>query len=182
MRVIAATNRDPEEAVREGKLRADLFYRINVFPIQLPALQERGEDVKLLAVHFLAEIYRAAGVVKEFDPAALDALVGYHWPGNVRELRNVVERAFILAKDAITTDDLPPRAPRRCGGSLGGAPGAGRYVARRCRPEPHPRHPRALRRQQEARRGGSRHQPEDALQPPAEVQRNRRSDEGAEEV
>jgi DNA-binding NtrC family response regulator len=107
VRVIAATNRDPEEAVKEGKLRADLFYRINVFPIQLPSLQERGEDVKLLAVHFLAEIYRAAGVVKEFDPAALDALVGYHWPGNVRELRNVVERAFILAKDTITTDNLP---------------------------------------------------------------------------
>jgi len=107
VRVIAATNRDPEEAVSKGKLRADLFYRINVFPIQLPALQARGEDVKLLAVHFLAEIYRAAGVVKEFDPAALDALVGYHWPGNVRELRNVVERAFILARDTITTDDLP---------------------------------------------------------------------------
>jgi DNA-binding NtrC family response regulator len=108
VRVIAATNRDPEEAVNEGRLREDLFYRINVFPIPLPSLQARGEDVKLLAVHFLSEIYRASGVVKEFDQATLDALVSYHWPGNVRELRNVVERAFILAKDVITVDCLPP--------------------------------------------------------------------------
>jgi DNA-binding NtrC family response regulator len=107
VRVVAATNRDPEEAVEDGKLRADLYYRINVFPMVLPTLSERGEDIKLLAVHFLNEIFRKSGVVKEFDPAALEALMGYHWPGNVRELRNVVERAFILAKDVITVDDLP---------------------------------------------------------------------------
>lgn len=107
VRVVAATNRDPEEAVDAGKLRPDLFYRINVFPISLPTLRQRGEDVKLLAVHFLAEIFRASGVDKGFDQAALDALVSYHWPGNVRELRNVVERAFILAKDVITIDCLP---------------------------------------------------------------------------
>ena len=108
VRVIAATNRDPEEAVTDGKLRNDLFYRLNVFPIRLPELNQRGEDVKLLAVHFLGQLSRAAGVAKQFDSKALDALVRYHWPGNVRELRNVVERAFILASDMVTVDCLPP--------------------------------------------------------------------------
>jgi DNA-binding NtrC family response regulator len=107
VRVIAATNRDPAEAVRAGKLRQDLYYRLNVFPIRLPTLGERGEDVKLLAVHFLSEVCRAAGFAKEFEPAALDALVAYHWPGNVRELKNVVERAFIIAEDVVTPDCLP---------------------------------------------------------------------------
>jgi DNA-binding NtrC family response regulator len=108
VRVIAATNRDPEEAVEAGKLRQDLFYRLNVFPIRLPPLKERGEDIKLLAVHFLGEICRTAGLAKEFDAGALDALMRYHWPGNVRELKNVVERSFILARDLVTVESLPP--------------------------------------------------------------------------
>jgi DNA-binding NtrC family response regulator len=108
VRVIAASNRDPENAVEAGTLRPDLFYRLNVFPISLPALRERGEDVKLLAVHFLNELCRETGVAKNFDGASLDALMRYHWPGNVRELKNIVERASILAQDVVTVDCLPP--------------------------------------------------------------------------
>ncbi len=108
VRVIAATNRDPEQSVADGSLRHDLYYRLSVFPIRLPPLAERDEDIKLLAVHFLEQICTSAGLVKEFDEGALDALVGYHWPGNVRELRNVVERGFILAHDTIDIDCLPP--------------------------------------------------------------------------
>ncbi|MEE4273696.1 MAG: sigma-54 dependent transcriptional regulator [Thermoanaerobaculales bacterium] len=107
VRIIAATNRNPERAVDEGKLREDLFYRLNVFPIPMPTLDERGDDIKLLAIHFLGEMCRSAELVKEFDDAALEALTTSHWPGNVRELRNAVERAFILARDVITPDCLP---------------------------------------------------------------------------
>jgi DNA-binding NtrC family response regulator len=107
VRVVASTNRDPDQAVRDGKLREDLFFRINVFPLPLPPLRARGDDVKLLALHFLNELCRASGVAKEFQPAALEALAQYHWPGNVRELRNIVERAFIVASDLLTVDELP---------------------------------------------------------------------------
>lgn len=107
VRVVASTNRDPEQAVRDGKLREDLFFRINVFPLPLPPLRARGGDVKLLALHFLSELCRASGVAKEFDSAALEALAQYHWPGNVRELRNLVERAFIVASDVLTIEHLP---------------------------------------------------------------------------
>jgi len=108
VRIIAATNRDPQQAVENGKLRKDLYYRLNVFPLTLPPLRERHEDIKLLAVHFLDQVSRTAELVKTFDEEALDALVGYHWPGNVRELRNVVERAFILARDVVDVNCLPP--------------------------------------------------------------------------
>ena len=107
VRVVAATNRDPELAVREGKLRRDLYFRLNVFPVKLPPLQARGSDVKLLAVHFLNRLSRSAGIAKEFDPEALELLQSYSWPGNARELKNVVERAFILAGDMITCECLP---------------------------------------------------------------------------
>jgi DNA-binding NtrC family response regulator len=109
VRVVAATNRDPEEAVEAGALRRDLYFRLSVFPVMLPPLQARGDDVQLLAVHFLNQLSRAAGRAKEFDRAALEALGRTSsWPGNVRELKNVVERAFILARDRITADCLPP--------------------------------------------------------------------------
>ncbi|MEX1311146.1 MAG: helix-turn-helix domain-containing protein, partial [Candidatus Sulfomarinibacteraceae bacterium] len=104
--------RNPERAVEDCKLRKDLFYRLKVFPIPMPTLQERGDDVKLLAIHFLGEVCRSAGLVKEIDDAALDALTTYHWPGNVRELRNAVERAFILARDVISPDCLPAECRR----------------------------------------------------------------------
>jgi len=109
VRVIAASNRPPEQAVAEGKLREDLFYRLNVFPIALPALRDREDDVALLAEHFLEELNKAAkdAPPKAFTKAALDRLRAHGWPGNVRELRNVVQRAFILAPNDIGVDTLP---------------------------------------------------------------------------
>jgi DNA-binding NtrC family response regulator len=94
-RVLAATNVDLESAIVDGAFRQDLYYRLNVFPIVLPALRERRDDVPLLVAHFLEELFPGEPV----DPGAgvLEALVAYDWPGNVRELRNVIERATILA-------------------------------------------------------------------------------------
>jgi DNA-binding NtrC family response regulator len=107
VRVIAATNRVPEEAVAGGKLREDLLYRLNVFPIHLPTLWERREDIELLAEHFLGQLNKQEGTSKEFTRAAMERLRTHRWPGNVRELRNVVHRAFILAEDAVGVDALP---------------------------------------------------------------------------
>jgi two-component system, NtrC family, response regulator AtoC len=119
VRVIAASNRKPEEAVRDGKLREDLLYRLNVFPVHLPALRERGDDVVLLADHFLQELNQATPPPKEFTRAALDRLRLHSWPGNVRELRNVVQRAFILSSDDIGVDALPVGVvEEKLGGSL----------------------------------------------------------------
>ena len=118
VRVIAATNRPAAQAVADGKLREDLLYRLNVFPIELPALRDRAEDITLLARHFLAEVCEREGEAKTFAPAALTRLAAYRWPGNVRELRNVVQRAFVMAADAVITndwlpsDDSPPPAVR----------------------------------------------------------------------
>jgi DNA-binding NtrC family response regulator len=113
VRVIAATNRQPEEAVAAGKLREDLFYRLNVFPIQLPPLIARRDDVELLAEHFLSLLNKEEGTGKTFSAAALERLRAHAWPGNVRELRNVVQRAFILAEEEIGVPALPlaPREP-----------------------------------------------------------------------
>jgi DNA-binding NtrC family response regulator len=107
VRVIAATNRQPEEAVAAGKLREDLLYRLNVFPIHLPTLWDRREDVDLLAEHFLGLLNKQEGTSKELTRAALERLRTHRWPGNVRELRNVVQRAFILAEEDIGLDALP---------------------------------------------------------------------------
>ena len=97
VRYIAATNQDLRSLVSEGKFREDLFYRFNVFPIDLPALRERREDIPLLARHFLSLFSaRMHKRIEGFTPEALDALVQYDWPGNVRELSNVVERLVIL--------------------------------------------------------------------------------------
>jgi two-component system, NtrC family, response regulator AtoC len=81
----------------EGKLREDLLYRLNVFPIRLPPLRERKDDLLLLAEHFLAEICASEGQQKRFTPSAHVQILAYHWPGNVRELRNVVQRAYVMA-------------------------------------------------------------------------------------
>jgi two-component system response regulator AtoC len=97
VRTIAATNRPPEEAVADGRLREDLFYRLNVLTIDLPPLRERGADVLLLAERFLAELNLTEETVKTFTPECRARLQEHHWPGNVRELRNVVQRSFILA-------------------------------------------------------------------------------------
>jgi two-component system response regulator AtoC len=107
VRVIAATNRPPAEAVVQGKLREDLLYRLQVFPIHLPPLRERAGDIDLLANHFLADINHTESAHKAFTPEALAQLRTYPWTGNVRELKNVVHRAFIMADDVIDTPYLP---------------------------------------------------------------------------
>jgi DNA-binding NtrC family response regulator len=107
VRVVAATNRRPEEAVASGKLREDLLYRLNVFPIHLPTLWDRREDIELLAQHFLDGLNKQEGTAKEFTRAAIERLRTHRWPGNVRELRNVVQRAFIMADEHIGVDTLP---------------------------------------------------------------------------
>lgn len=108
VRIIAATNLLLRQAVREGKFREDLFYRLNVFTLELPPLRERKEDIPLLAENFL---HRFAQQQKKrlrgISPEAMEVLLDYSWPGNVRELRNVLERAVILAEDQITPEHLP---------------------------------------------------------------------------
>jgi two-component system, NtrC family, response regulator AtoC len=106
VRIIAATNRRPDEAVAAGKLREDLLYRLNVFPIPLPPLRERGEDVQRLAEHFLGELNAAEGKTKEFTAAARERLLRHKWPGNLRELKNVIHHAFIVADRDLDLEDL----------------------------------------------------------------------------
>jgi two-component system, NtrC family, response regulator AtoC len=101
VRIIAASNREPELALADGKLREDLYHRLNVFPIRLPPLRQRGADIELLARHFLADLNRTEGTTKTFSSDSLGSLYQHGWPGNVRELRNHVQRAFIMADDVI---------------------------------------------------------------------------------
>jgi len=99
VRVVSATNRDLETLIRNGKFREDLYYRLNVFPIHLPPLRERAEDIPRLLDHFVAKFSRTAGkAVRGFTPDAVAHLQSYAWPGNVRELENLVERAIIVAR------------------------------------------------------------------------------------
>ncbi|MHB8623968.1 MAG: sigma-54-dependent transcriptional regulator [Sulfuricaulis sp.] len=107
VRIIAATNRAPEEAVADGKLREDLLYRLQVFPLQLPPLRERENDAELLAKHFLEELNQVEHSKKVFAPGVLELLKGYHWPGNVRELKNIIHRAYIMADEVIQLNLLP---------------------------------------------------------------------------
>ena len=114
VRIIAATNRDLNQAIREGRFREDLFFRLNVFPITLPALRERPEDIPLLAMAIVDELGASMG--RQFDAisrSGLLALQHYHWPGNIRELRNVVERAMITTDGAVLNIELPPARGRR---------------------------------------------------------------------
>jgi two-component system, NtrC family, response regulator AtoC len=107
VRIIAATNRPVEDVVAAGKLRKDLLYRLNVFPIALPPLRERGADVELLAEHFLSELNAAEGTSKRLTAGSRERLRRHRWPGNLRELRNVVQRAFLLAGEGQEVDALP---------------------------------------------------------------------------
>lgn len=109
VRVIAATNRQLEEAVKDGSLRQDLFYRLNVVRVQMPPLRERKEDIPALVAHFLRQFnQRFRREVTGLDPEALAALMAYDFPGNVRELENLIERAYALgARDHLTLADLP---------------------------------------------------------------------------
>jgi DNA-binding NtrC family response regulator len=102
VRILTATNKSLENLVREGKFRSDLYFRLRIVHLNVPSLRERGDDVFLLAEHFLAlhrKRYQKPGL--EFSPAALAVMRGYAWPGNVRELRNVVEQAVIMAKSDV---------------------------------------------------------------------------------
>jgi two-component system, NtrC family, response regulator AtoC len=137
VRLISATNRDPKEAIEEKKLREDLYYRLNVFPIALPALTERRDDIPLLAEHFrkLIEDQEKAGVTG-WDPAALEVLNSYDWPGNVRELRNIVHRAYVMTEGKIVRAEvvsalLPPvrSAPARRTAPARNVKGAGGKAA-----------------------------------------------------
>jgi DNA-binding NtrC family response regulator len=92
----------------QGKLREDLHYRLNVFPIVLPTLRERKEDIRLLADHFLTLLNKQEGTSKAFSAASLEHLAHHDWPGNVRELKNTIQRAFILADEGIEVEHLPP--------------------------------------------------------------------------
>lgn len=110
VRVIAATNRDLAQAVSEGRFREDLYYRLNVFPVSVPPLRERREDIPLLVRAMVKEFGKVFGKTIERIPTKnMEALKNYHWPGNIRELRNVVERAMILSTDATLVVDLPDR-------------------------------------------------------------------------
>jgi len=106
-RVVAASNRDLEQLVAEGKFREDLFYRLNVFPIDIPALHDRPGDVEMLAQYFLDALNKRDRADKRFTPAAIARLAEHDWPGNVRELKNIVERAYILSEREIDAATVP---------------------------------------------------------------------------
>jgi two-component system response regulator HydG len=110
VRVIAASNRDPSEAVAAGALRQDLLYRLDVIRLHIPPLRERPDDIALLSQHFVsAHTQRHGRKLHGLDPAAIDALQAWHWPGNVRELENALERAVVLCRsETVGIDDLPP--------------------------------------------------------------------------
>ncbi len=164
VRVIAATNRDLEQAVDAGAFRADLYYRLNVFAVKLPPLRERGDDVRMLAERFGGEMAPSMGKeTVDFTADALAALAAHPWRGNIRELRNAVERALIVCDgEMIAARDLGlsplprarrriapmprPRSPRTRAPSPTGAradrggprQGGGKEGARRPVPRPHP--------------------------------------------
>jgi transcriptional regulator with PAS, ATPase and Fis domain len=119
VRVLAATNRNLEAAIKEGRFREDLYYRLNVFAIELPALCERADDIPSLVDHFLHELKPPEGkTVTGIEAECLEVLKSYRWPGNVRQLRNVIERALIVTRGPlITTTDLPADMKRNSGSS-----------------------------------------------------------------
>jgi DNA-binding NtrC family response regulator len=121
-RIIAATNRDLEREVAEGRFREDLFYRLNVIEIYLPPLRERREDIPLLVRSFIKRTAREQSAEeKPITQETMSALINYNWPGNVRELQNAIERAFTLSGEEIDVDSLPPRV-RDSASALGQLP------------------------------------------------------------
>ncbi|SRR5579875_651450 len=119
VRVMAATNRNLDASIKEGRFREDLYYRLNVFAIELPALCERADDIPALVDHFLRELKQPEGKnITGVDAECLEVLKSYRWPGNVRQLRNVIERALIVSRGPlITVADLPPEMKRSTGSS-----------------------------------------------------------------
>ena len=112
VRIVAATNQDLKAKVAAGSFREDLYYRLNVFPLEVAPLRARTEDIPLLAKHFIDLLVKETGCAKpRLTPAGITALQNYHWPGNIRELRNVIERAVILAHGGTLEFDLPTMLP-----------------------------------------------------------------------
>ncbi len=131
VRVVAATHEDLAQAVREGRFREDLYYRINVFPIHIPPLRERPTDVEALARTMLAEFAERLGVRARLSPAALERLKSHAWPGNVRELKNVLERSVLMSEDGDVQDvSLPAVEASSPPESAGGVEPLGEVVAR----------------------------------------------------
>jgi DNA-binding NtrC family response regulator len=125
IRVLAATNRDINEAVRDKQLREDVMYRLAVFPIRVPPLRDREGDIRLLAENFLARLNTEAGTAKRFSEGSLRTLAEHTWPGNVRELKNAVERAFIMADAEL---ELAPVLVTRVNGFADGEHSQGIHV------------------------------------------------------
>ncbi len=111
VRIIAASNRDPREAVRGGKLREDLYHRLNVFPLEMAPLRDRSEDIEAIASYFLEEMNEACGTRKKFAPSALARMKQHPWPGNVRELKNYIHRVFIMAGEEGLEGPSPETEP-----------------------------------------------------------------------
>jgi transcriptional regulator with GAF, ATPase, and Fis domain len=113
VRLVAATHRDLTEMANRGEFRSDLYYRLNVFPVMLPPLRERPEDIPDLVDHFV-EVYsrRIGREIEHIPPATMSALTSYQWPGNIRELQNLIERAVILSNDGVLPNPLPTPASR----------------------------------------------------------------------
>jgi transcriptional regulator with PAS, ATPase and Fis domain len=131
VRIVAATNQNVNDLVKRGQLRQDLYYRLNVFPLKVPALRERREDIPFLVSHFLEKNKRAVGrAVTEVSPAAMAALMAHSWPGNVRELENTIQRMMVTAKhDVLDVQDLPDEL-RGAGPAPGEPPGSLKGIAR----------------------------------------------------
>jgi formate hydrogenlyase transcriptional activator len=114
VRLVAATHRDLTDMVNRGEFRSDLYYRLNVFPVLLPPLRDRREDIPALVTHFVEMLGRRMGREIEHIPAeTMSALISYHWPGNIRELQNLIERAVILSNDGVLPNPLPTTEPER---------------------------------------------------------------------
>jgi transcriptional regulator with GAF, ATPase, and Fis domain len=108
VRLVAATNRDLTEMAKRGEFRSDLYYRLNVFPVLLPPLRERREDIPALVGHFVELFgHRIGRQIEHIPPKMMSALSSYHWPGNIRELQNLIERAVILSNNGVLHDPLP---------------------------------------------------------------------------
>jgi len=113
VRLVAATNRNLTEMVRRGEFRSDLYYRLNVFPLSLPPLRSRREDIPALVAHFVEMFCRRMGKqIEHIPPETMFALCSYSWPGNIRELQNLIERAVILSNFGVLPNPLPTAAPK----------------------------------------------------------------------
>jgi transcriptional regulator with GAF, ATPase, and Fis domain len=116
VRLVAATNRDLSEMVKRGEFRSDLYYRLNVFPLILPPLRARREDIPALVTHFVEILGRRLGrQIKHIPPETMSALSSYDWPGNIRELQNLIERAVILSDYGVLPNPLPAAGTRNVG-------------------------------------------------------------------